>query len=158
MECKASSIRDCHRLGKYSTTNSPSRPLLVSLNSTVDVHDVLFRRQCLSSTIFIKPDLSPSARKAESFLLQERRNLLIQKFRSRPYRSIKMRGSNIYVYGQLYGSVLTPPESAFVLSTVDSAPHYQLLHNKKIKGPCGHLRPYSRQWLYRSGAIASDHP
>ena len=125
--------------------------LLVSLNSTVDVHDVLFRRQCLSSCIFIKPDFPPSARKVESFLLQERRKLIDLGV---DRRSIKMRGSNLYVNGQLYGSVI---DSAFVLSTVDSTPLDQLLHSKK-KGPCSHLRPYSRQWLCRSGAIASDHP
>ena len=53
IEYKASSIRECHCLGKYSATNSRPHPLLVSLNSTADVHDVLFRRQSLSSSISI---------------------------------------------------------------------------------------------------------
>ena len=38
-------------------------------------------------------------------------------------RSIKMRGLNLYVNGQLHGSVI---DSAFVLSTIDFAPHDQL--------------------------------
>ena len=64
--------------------------------------------------------MSSSARKVESFLLQERRKLIDSGV---DRRSIKMRGSNLYVNGQLHGSVI---DSAFVLSTVDSAPHDQL--------------------------------
>ena len=35
------SIRDCYRLGKYDSSKSRSRPLLVSLNSIADVHNIL---------------------------------------------------------------------------------------------------------------------
>ena len=38
------SIGDCYRLGKYDSSKSRSRPLLVSLNSIADVHNILSNR------------------------------------------------------------------------------------------------------------------
>ena len=53
---------------------------------------------------FIKPDLTPSARKVESFLLQEKRKLIDSGV---DRRSIKIRGFNIYVNGQLLVQLVT---------------------------------------------------
>ena len=49
-------ICDCVRVGKYD--QSPSRPILVKLNSSCDVQNILSNRFYLSQTITIKPQLS----------------------------------------------------------------------------------------------------
>uniref|UniRef100_A0A1X7THX7 Uncharacterized protein n=1 Tax=Amphimedon queenslandica TaxID=400682 RepID=A0A1X7THX7_AMPQE len=59
------SIRDCIRLGKFTTTGS--RPILVILNRVSDVSKILSNKHKLSDCspgILIRPDLSPSQRKA----------------------------------------------------------------------------------------------
>ena len=57
-----SSICDCRRVGKYDSGRSRPRPVLVLLNSTADVHNILSRRHHFTSPILIKPDLSPADR------------------------------------------------------------------------------------------------
>ena len=111
-----SSIQDCHRLGKYNGAMSRPRPLLVSLNSTADVHSILSRHCSLSSSVSIKPDLSPSDRKVDSLLLQERHKLINSGVGR---KSIRLRGSSSFVNGQLHGKVL---ESVLTLSPIPGAP------------------------------------
>lgn len=95
---------------------SRPRPLLVSLNSTADVHSILSRCPSLPSSVSIKPDLSPSDRKVESLLLQERRKLINSGVGR---KSIRLCESSIFVNGQLHGKVL---ESVLTLSPIPGAP------------------------------------
>ena len=97
-----SSIRDCRRVGKYDSGRSRPRPVLVLLNSTADVHNILSRRHHLTSPILIKPDLSPADRKVEALLLKERWRLIKL---GNDCRCIKIRGPSIYLNGQLHGQV-----------------------------------------------------
>ena len=96
-------IRDCHRLGKYDHSGSRSRPLLVTLNSTADVLRILSKRHLLPSSISIKADLSPTARKVETILLKERWRL-IESGANR--NSVKIRGTSLYLNGRPYGKVI----------------------------------------------------
>ena len=105
-----SSIRDCHRLGKYISSKSRPRPLLVFLNSTADVNNILSHRHLVSSPIVVKPDRSPEERKVEATLLQERWKLIESGVNR---LSIKLRGASIYVNGRLHGKVTS---SVFSLS------------------------------------------
>lgn len=99
----SSSIRDCHRLGKYANNSPRPRPLLVSLNSTADVYNILSKRHNSPSPITIKPDLSPTNRKIEALLLKERWRLIESGV---DRRHIKIRGSNIYLNDQLHGKII----------------------------------------------------
>lgn len=110
---QSSSIRDCHRLGKYVSDSLRPRPLLVQLNSTADVYKVLSKRHNVPSSVSIKPDLSPANRKIEALLLKERWQLIESGV---DRRSIKIRGSNIYVNNQLHGKVVD-----FILSLVSNS-------------------------------------
>ena len=110
---QSSSIRDCRRLGKYVSDSLRPRPLLVQLNSTADVYKVLSKRHNVSSSVSIKPDLSPANRKIEALLLKERWQLIESGV---DRRSIKIRGSNIYVNNQLHGKVVD-----FILSLVSNS-------------------------------------
>ena len=63
----SSSIRDCHRLGKYVKGVSSSCPLLVTLNSMADVRSILLSHNNSSDTsISIKPDLPSEERKVNA--------------------------------------------------------------------------------------------
>ena len=106
-------IRDCRRVGKYDSGRSRPRPVLVILNSTADVHNILSRRRLLTSPVFIKPDLSPASRKIEAFLLKERWRLINS---GNDRRCIKIRGPSIYLNGQLHGRVIET-ESGFSLTS-----------------------------------------
>ena len=68
----SSSVRSCHRIGKFDSGRTLPRLLLVVLSSTVDVHNILSKCHQLPSTISIEADLSHSARKAEYILLKKR--------------------------------------------------------------------------------------
>ena len=70
------SVRDCRRLGKFNESLNRPRPVLVTLNSTAEVNNVLYNRRQLTSPVYIKPDLSPAERKIQSLLLKERHKLL----------------------------------------------------------------------------------
>lgn len=98
---QASSIKDCVRLGKYSSSNACPRPILVKFNSYPAVMSVLANRPCYAPYI-VKPDLSPLERANEKVLLKERWNLCqlgVEK------SSIKIKGNSLFVNGQLFGKV-----------------------------------------------------
>lgn len=98
----SSSVRDCRRIGKYDGNSSKSRPILVQLNSTVDVAHILSLKKSQGSSISFRADLPPEVRKAEAVLLAERWKLI----QSGTVRSaIKIRKSSIFVNNSLYGSV-----------------------------------------------------
>ena len=97
------SIRDCYRLGKYSEDRH--RPVLTTMNRANDVSSVLANRRQLSNlpNISIKPDMSPQARKVESILLKQRRDLISS---GTDARSIKLRRNTLFVNGRKQGMVI----------------------------------------------------
>ena len=96
-------VRDCRRIGKYNESKSRSRPVLVTLNSTVEVANVLARSRSLTPPVTIKADLTPAERKVESVLLRERRKLIEA---GHERRAIKIRNSSLFLSGRLHGSVV----------------------------------------------------
>ena len=114
-------VRDCHRVGRYDMNKC--RPILVLLNSTADVRNILSKCHSLSSPVSIKPDRSTTERKIEAILLKERWKL-IQLGMDR--RSIRLRNSAIYVNGRLHGRVTG---SVFMPTPTlgDIAPHLSTL-------------------------------
>ena len=111
-------VRDCRRLGKFNASQNRPRPILVTLNTTAEVNNVLFNRSHLTSSVYIKPDFFPAERNIQSLLLKKRRKLLDSGF---DRSSIKLRKSSLYLNGQLHGSVIS---SIFrcTSSPVDTAP------------------------------------
>ena len=98
------SVRDCYRLGRYSVNRPRPRPVMVNLNSTVVVVNLLSKKKnSLMAPISIKPDLSPEGRKTEAVLLKERWRL-IQSGTLR--NSIKIRNQSLYIDDSLHGSVV----------------------------------------------------
>ena len=106
-------IRDCRRLGKYKQDSSSPRPLLVTMNSTA-VSFILSHCRSLPSSVSIRPDLTPSQRKARGILLRERRNRIVA-----GVQSDRIRGSKLFVSGTLSGSVVG---DAFVPAVFNDAP------------------------------------
>ena len=95
-------MRDCRRIGRYVPNKGQTRPILVSLSSTMDVANVLSRRRLLQRPISVRADLSPRDRETESILLHQRWKL-IRSGLSRT--SIKIKNSSLLVNGSLYGKV-----------------------------------------------------
>ena len=113
----SSSIRDCHRLGRYVKGKSSCRPLLVTLNSTIDVRSILQSYNNSSDTsITIKADLSTLERKTNAILLKERWRLITSGI---DRKFIKIRGHSLFVRGKLHGSVL---DSIFVAAEPSLVP------------------------------------
>lgn len=103
LQCSVStqSVRDCYRLGKYSTQLPRPRPLLVTLNRVSDVRSVLLKRGSLSKPLVIKPDLSPDQRVCENTLLRERWSLIQSGIDP---RSIKISRPKMFVNNVLHGT------------------------------------------------------
>ena len=102
----ALSIRDCRRLGKYErpiTSSSRPRPILVTMNRTSDVSLVLSTR-FPPGNIFVRPDLSPEARRVQSIVRKERRSLIQQGVIEQS--AIRIRGNRIYIGERLHGRVI----------------------------------------------------
>ena len=95
-------IRDCRRLGRYQPDSPKQRPLLVTMNSTVEVSTVLSSCHKLSASISIRPDLTQSERQERGILLRERRRLID----AGVSRDIKLKRSELYVSGTLTGRVV----------------------------------------------------
>ena len=123
-------IRDCRRLGRYRPDSPKPRPLLVTMNSTVEVSTVLSNCRKLSASISIRPDLTLSERQERGILLRERRRL-IDAGVSRV--DIKLKRSELYVSGTLTGRVVNSvftanqslgdlaPQLCHLFSNADSA-------------------------------------
>lgn len=95
------SVRDHFRRGKFKPDSGHPRPILVRLNRTSEVSVLLARRNCIESSIRLKPDLSAPDRARESTLLKERWNLIQTGVeRSR----INIFGTKVYVDRKLHGS------------------------------------------------------
>uniref|UniRef100_A0A1X7SYA1 Uncharacterized protein n=1 Tax=Amphimedon queenslandica TaxID=400682 RepID=A0A1X7SYA1_AMPQE len=96
-------VRDCHRLGQYRPNSTKSRPLLVTLSSTIQVSNILSNCHHLSGVVSVRPDLSASERRERGILMKERWKLVNADI---DRRSIKVKGSGLYVSGNLTGKVL----------------------------------------------------
>ena len=112
------SVSDCFRLGKYS--ENWCRPVLTTLSRSNDVISVLANRLHLSHSsqyphLSIKPDLTPEARKVESILLKQRRELITSG--TNP-RDIKIRRDTLLINSRKHGVVVD--------STVQLCPLFQL--------------------------------
>ena len=113
------SIRDCFRLGKYSELRH--RPLLVTLSRSNDVLSILANRRQLSQQphISIKPDLTPEARKTESILLKQRRELISAG--TNP-RDIRIRNDTLFCNGKKYGVVVNSTFNHYTLASGTNRP------------------------------------
>lgn len=97
---QSQSVRDCYRLGKFSSGASRPRPLLVKFVRAADVSKIFARKKSLSNPFFVKPDLSQAERVRHSTLMQERWHL-IQSGVSR--KNIRVKGNALYVNNKLHG-------------------------------------------------------
>ncbi len=96
-----SSIRDCTRLGKFSSDRC--RPILAKLSRSCEVSSILSQRGRLKgSGLSIKADLNKEDRKIDQLLMSHRWSL-IQSGTSR--QLIKIRGNSIFVNNVKKGSV-----------------------------------------------------
>ena len=97
------SIRDCLRLGKYSSTRC--RPILVRLSRSCEASSILANRYKLSTNpgVSIKPDMTRQERSIESILLIERRKLINS---GTDKGSINIRGNSLVLNKNKYGSVV----------------------------------------------------
>jgi len=100
---RVSSINDIHRLGKFSSSNSRPRPLLVKFLRILDANTVLFNRDKVKHPIIIKSDMTPEERKTEAALLRERWNLIQQGV---DRKVIRIRNQQIFVNKLLHGKVI----------------------------------------------------
>ena len=99
-ELTEQSIRDCSRLGKY--TSDRNRPLLIQLFRSCDASSILLNRRTLVQTpkVFIKPYMSHKERTTESTLLRERRSLINSGIER---SSIRLHGNTLYINKKKYG-------------------------------------------------------
>lgn len=95
----SSAIKDYFRLGKYDSSSSRPRPLLVKLLRRADVNTLLQNRSKLTSSLSLKPDLTPEERAIEALLMKERWSL-IQKGTDR--KQIKIRNHSLFLNNKLH--------------------------------------------------------
>ncbi len=116
-----SSIRDCTRLGKFSSDRC--RPILAKLSRSCEVSSILSQRGKLKgSGLSIKADLNKEDRKIDQLLMSHRWSL-IQSGTSR--QLIKIRGNSIFVNnvkkGSVTGGVFSESESNLLSDTEDQS-------------------------------------
>ena len=97
-----SAVRDCFRLGRFNQSRDRSRPILVKLNRTIDVANILSNKSSYPENITIKPDLSPKEREIDKLLMKKRWSL-IQSGVDR--KLIRIKKSSLYIQDTLYGRV-----------------------------------------------------
>jgi len=88
-----------HWLGKYQSSSSKPRPLLLKFLRAADATYLLSNKSKLKSQVFLKPE----DRAKESLLLKERWSL-IQKGTER--KLIKLHNYSVFVNGQLHCKVV----------------------------------------------------
>ena len=97
------SVKDCHRLGKFTPSRSRPRPLLVKFIRISDVTSTFSKRGNLSRPYVIKLDMTREQREIESALMKERWRLI----ESGVHRSnIKIKDNRLFVGKKLHGSVV----------------------------------------------------
>ena len=102
------SMRDCLRLGKFDSSKTRPRPLLVKLSRILDVDNILYNRSKIAEGILVKPDMNREERHRESILLKERWSLMNT---GTDKKHIKIRGTKLFVKDRLYGEIT---DSVFV--------------------------------------------
>ena len=70
------SIRYCFRLGKFDSTRTKPRPLLVKLSRAFDVNTILYNRSKIPEGTQVKPDMSKEEKLREQLLLKEHWSLI----------------------------------------------------------------------------------
>ena len=96
-------VRDCKRIGRFSSLSNRPCPLLVTLGSTSDVSYILSKRRSLSSPLFIRRHVSPTQCLEWSILLREKRKLM--ESGTVDATTVKIRKSHLYVGDRLVGMV-----------------------------------------------------
>ena len=102
----SSNVQDCVRLGRYRADGAARhpRPVLVKFTDTRSALSVLTQSpQARQSGVIVKRDLSKDDRQINSILLKERYRLVSEESADR--RSIKFRGSKLFVNGRFHGAV-----------------------------------------------------
>ena len=97
-----SAIHDCFRLGRYNQSRDRSRPILVKLNRTIDVANILSNKSSCPENISIKPDLSPREREIDALLMKKRWSLIQSGV---DCKLIRIKKSSLYIQDTLYGRV-----------------------------------------------------
>lgn len=110
----SSCIQDFFRLGKFSTSNSRPRPLLVKFLRIFEANLVLSKRTSVESVV-IKPDLPFEERAINAAFLKERWNLT-QKGTERKH--IKRKQNVIYVNKILYGKIIKSSDGSYKVTHV----------------------------------------
>ena len=62
-------VRDCRRIGKYDVSKPRPRPIIDTLNSTIEVSSILARRRFV--TVIIKADLTPASIKLSQYFSEK---------------------------------------------------------------------------------------
>ena len=106
------SVRDCRCIGKYNETKPRSRPILVTLNSTMEVANVLSKSHSLTPLVTVIADLTPAELKVRYILLRERHRL-IEAGQAR--HDIKLQSSSLYLCGRLHGTVVNESDQLHLL-------------------------------------------
>uniref|UniRef100_A0A1X7UMM2 SAP domain-containing protein n=1 Tax=Amphimedon queenslandica TaxID=400682 RepID=A0A1X7UMM2_AMPQE len=97
----APNIQDCVRLGRFRDGARNPRPVLAKFSDTRSVLAVL--AQPPQSGVVVKRDLSKEDRQISSVLLKERYRLVSEN--NVVKRSVKFRGSKLFINGRIHGSV-----------------------------------------------------
>ena len=97
------SIRDCLRLGNYKKESSRPRPILLKLNRSFDVSNVLANRAETPQGITVKPDQTKEERQRESLLLGVRWKLMQM---GTDKKDTKIRASTVYLKGNKHTQVV----------------------------------------------------
>ena len=100
---QAQSIKDCYRLGKFSSSSTRPRPILIKMIRASNVSKIMTKRHLLQRPYFIKHDMPREQRIVENVLLKERWKI-IQSGVS--HLHIRIKNSQLFVNGELYGQVI----------------------------------------------------
>jgi len=109
------SIRDCLRLGKFSSQRPKPRPLLVKLSRAIDVNTILQNRSKISEGIQVKADMNKEERLREQLLLKERWSLITS---GTDRKHIKIRGNKLFVNNKIYGEIIN---SSFIRNQIQTS-------------------------------------
>ena len=95
-------ILHCFGLGKFKPQQTRPRPILVTVQCSIDANTILTNKSALSSPLFVKPDMTASECATESALLKQCW-LLTEAGYDR--KQIKFSNNRIYVSGKIFGQV-----------------------------------------------------
>ena len=107
----ASSIKDIHRLGKFSPTARRPRPIFVKLLRASDVDTIIATKASLDSSVHVSRDLPKEVRAKQAVLRKEKQKLISAGV---DHKSIRMERCNLFVEGKLFGSLDPADPSRFL--------------------------------------------